>query len=78
MRIRKPRGITTTQLMITTLVGVIGGVYIYQPLILERQKSLRKTKTEADSPLNSSILKVSDQSAAAKYITEHLPDIHIY
>lgn len=35
MRIRKPRGLTTTQLMVTTVVGVLGGVYIYKPLFLE-------------------------------------------
>lgn len=38
MRIRKPRGLTTTQLMVATVVGVIGGVYIYRPFILDNQK----------------------------------------
>lgn len=37
MRIRKPRGLTTTQLMVTTVVGVLGGLYIYKPLLLEKK-----------------------------------------
>lgn len=32
MRIRKPRHITTFQLIVVAAVGIIGGVYIYQPL----------------------------------------------
>lgn len=38
MRIRKPRGLTTIQLMVTTVVGVLGGLYIYKPLLLENRK----------------------------------------
>lgn len=38
MRIRKPGGISTTQLLIVTAVGFIGGVYIWQPLLLKLRK----------------------------------------
>lgn len=38
MRIRKPRGLTTTQLMVTTVVGILGGLYIYKPLLLDNRK----------------------------------------
>lgn len=35
MQIRRPRGITVPQLMVVTAIGFLGGVYIWQPLILK-------------------------------------------
>lgn len=35
LRIRKPRGVTTGQLVLVTILGVFGGVYIWKPLIIE-------------------------------------------
>lgn len=32
MQIRRPRGVTVTQLMVVTVVGFLGGVYIWKPL----------------------------------------------
>lgn len=33
MRIRKPRGITRGQIVLVTVLGVFGGVYIWRPLV---------------------------------------------
>lgn len=44
MRIRKPTSITVPQLMIVTAVGVISGLYIYQPLFLRHKKDLAEKK----------------------------------
>jgi len=52
MRIRKPRGLTTTQLMVATVIGVIGGLYIYQPLVLENRKN-RSLHNEKSAETNS-------------------------
>lgn len=38
MRIRRPRNISTSQLMVITAVGIISGVYIWKPLF-EKLKS---------------------------------------
>lgn len=38
MQIRRPRGITVPQLMVITALGVLGGVYIWQPLIVKWKK----------------------------------------
>lgn len=38
MQIRRPRGITTQQLMVVTAIGFLGGVYIWKPLILKWKK----------------------------------------
>jgi hypothetical protein len=35
MRIRKPRNFSFIQLAVVSAVGVFGGAYIYQPLILQ-------------------------------------------
>lgn len=43
MRIRKPRGISTIQLMVVTGVGFGAGVYIWKPLF----ESLRQSKFAA-------------------------------
>lgn len=71
MRIRKPRGLTTIQLMVTTVIGVIGGLYIYKPLLLENHKksSLHNNNIEPVEP--TSIIKQikptePEQSPAAK------------
>lgn len=42
MRIRRPRGITNTQILVVSTVGILGGVYIWKPL-LERWKLEDKT-----------------------------------
>lgn len=46
MRIRKPRNISTIQLMVVSAVGILGGVYIYKPLVLQ-YKSDQSVKTKA-------------------------------
>lgn len=33
MRIRKPKTVTLTQLAVVTAVGIVGGIYIYKPLL---------------------------------------------
>lgn len=71
MRIRKPRGLTTTQLMVTTVIGAIGGVYIYKPLFLENRKkgSLHNNNIEPTEPAAVAKLikpKEEDQSVVAK------------
>lgn len=41
MRIYRPRGITNGQIVLVTVLGVIGGIYIWKPLFEEnfpRQK----------------------------------------
>lgn len=43
MRIRKPRGISTVQLMVVTGVGFGAGIYIWKPLF----ENLRQTKFAA-------------------------------
>lgn len=72
MRIRKPRGLTTTQLMVATVIGVLGGVYIYKPIFVEYSK---KTELHNDSvepvEVNSSVKQTnttvsSEQKAATK------------
>lgn len=47
MQIRRPRGITVQQLMVVTALGVLGGVYIWQPLIVtwKKEKSSKKEQT---------------------------------
>lgn len=78
MRIRKPRGITTTQLMVTTLVGALGGFYIYKPLLEENRKNraalhndnIQSTEaTTSIKPVNTAVSSVSrsEQTAVAKY-----------
>lgn len=45
IRIPKPRGITTVQLMVVTLIGFGGGIYIWKPLFL----SLRSQQSDGVS-----------------------------
>jgi len=47
MQIRRPRGVTVPQLMVVTAIGLLGGIYIWQPLIL---KYKNEKKTEAETP----------------------------
>lgn len=35
LRIRKPRGITKGQVVLVSILGVYGGVYIWKPMLLE-------------------------------------------
>lgn len=59
MRIRKPKDISTAQLLIVTAIGFCGGVYIWQPLLL-------KLKKENESNLNST----ENSPAAAVTVAE--------
>lgn len=43
MRIRKPPGVTRTQVVIVSLIGIFGGVYIWRP-VFEQLKQERKAK----------------------------------
>lgn len=51
LRIRRPKGITSTQLMVVIGVGVIAGSYIWQPLLIRYKKEQialkNKFETEA-------------------------------
>lgn len=54
MQIRRPRGVTVPQLMVVTALGVLGGVYIWQPLILKYKNDNKSdgepAGTEATTP----------------------------
>lgn len=49
LRIPKPRGFTTIQLMVVTALGFGGGVYIWKPLIegLQQDRAAALLATEA-------------------------------
>lgn len=52
MQIRRPRGITVQQLMVVTALGFLGGVYIWQPLIVKWKKensAKNEQKTETNT-----------------------------
>lgn len=49
MQIRRPKGVTVPQLMVVTAIGVLGGIYIWQPLIL-KYKNEKKTEEGNDTP----------------------------
>lgn len=50
MRIRRPRGVTVTQLMIVTALGFLGGVYIWKPLIVKwRKENILNTDKTANN-----------------------------
>lgn len=61
MRIRKPAGISTTQLLIVTAVGFIGGVYIWQPLLLKLKKEKEPNLTLSE------ISPAAEKSAECEY-----------
>lgn len=44
MKIRRPGGISGVQLGLVVVLGVLGGIYIYRPLLLQY-----KTETSAES-----------------------------
>lgn len=45
MKIRRPFGLTGFEIALTSVLGVIGGVYIWKPVIGEYEKSIEKYKT---------------------------------
>lgn len=62
MYIRKPRGISTTQIFIVTIIGVIGGVYIWRPLLHKymHENNIKENKN------NKNTLIVSSEKSAEK------------
>lgn len=59
MHIRRPRGITVQQLMVVTALGFLGGVYIWQPLIVKWKKENKENSDKKDQiPETSSDLTV--------------------
>lgn len=44
MQIRRPRGVTIPQLMVVTVIGVLGGVYIWQPLLIKYRNEQKAEK----------------------------------
>lgn len=72
MQIRRPRGVTVPQLMVVTAIGFLGGVYIWQPLIL-------KYKNESKSGNSSN---ETSQTAPVKTTTgtkfEHFSNIILF
>jgi hypothetical protein len=49
--IPRPRGLSFPQLALVTVVGVLGGIYIWRPLIaehLKKQQEEKKKEAEAD------------------------------
>lgn len=49
MRIRKPSGVSTTQILIITAIGFVGGVYIWQPLLLKLRKEREPNLTLSEN-----------------------------
>lgn len=54
IRIRKPRGISTIQLLVVGSIGILGGFYIYRPLLIERLEREKLEKNVAATQKNSS------------------------
>ena len=52
MHIRRPRGITVQQLMVVTALGFLGGVYIWQPLIVKWKKDNSDKKDQIPETLS--------------------------
>lgn len=52
IRIRKPRGISTIQLLVVSVVGLVGGVYIWKPLF----QNLRRQQNEEKAPIAVSVV----------------------
>lgn len=65
MQIRRPRGVTVTQLMVVTAVGFLGGVYIWKPLITKWKND--NSPKEQESTLSSDAGK-QIQAAVAKSV----------
>lgn len=51
-KIRKPKGVTGSQIGLAVFLGVVGGYYIWKPLIIESREAL----------INKAILESSDKS----------------
>lgn len=49
MQIRRPRGVTVPQLMVVTAIGFLGGVYIWQPLILKYKNDSKSENTNNET-----------------------------
>lgn len=49
MQIRRPRGVTVPQLMIVTAIGFLGGVYIWQPLIIKYKNESKSENTNNET-----------------------------
>lgn len=49
MQIRRPRGVTVPQLMIVTAIGFLGGVYIWQPLIIKYKNESKAENTNNET-----------------------------
>lgn len=51
MRIRRPRNITGVQIGFVTILGVLGGFYIWKPALVEEKENLKiessNTKTKS-------------------------------
>lgn len=47
MRIRKPKNFTTIQLFVVSAVGILGGLYIYKPLVLQYKSEQSAKSKEA-------------------------------
>lgn len=50
LRVRKPKGFTFIQLALVSALGVFGGAYIYQPLILDYINGKSKPVKTEDKP----------------------------
>lgn len=48
MRIRKPRGLTTGQIALVTILGVFGGVYVWKPLLLRYKTEYNPEKPKQE------------------------------
>lgn len=40
IRIRKPKGVTGSQIGLALFLGIVGGYYIWRPLIIESTRAL--------------------------------------
>ncbi|XP_077299288.1 uncharacterized protein LOC143920323 [Arctopsyche grandis] len=60
MRIRRPRDISTLDLVVVTVLGVVGGVYIWRPIF---------DKRSAEQPKEAEALPKSTDSAATANTT---------
>lgn len=54
IRIRKPRGISTIQLLVVGALGIVGGFYVYRPLLIDYLNREKSKKNVAASEKNSS------------------------
>lgn len=54
MYIRRPRGVTVPQLMVVTVIGFLGGIYIWKPLLLS-YKAQKEAKSVVSSEVSSTV-----------------------